>query len=400
MSDYGPTPAVATPQPLYARYIHGGHTVDFTPLAASDYGAGVGEGVPFGAVLVLGDLIAIATAPIAAAVQGALVIEGTFEFPKPTGIMAQGLKAYWDNTNHQATLEPVGNKYLGKVETAAASDDTTVRVQVESIANGDSPEYTDGPLLSGATDHGIHTASATQAYALGTIRRMRDGRIFRYAKSDTGGVASEFCACNPLGAIVSAVVPAQGTDCGDAGDTKVTVTVAAGGGAAADGAVAANELLGGYLWLANGTSQHPECFRILANTVVAAGGGTMDVTVDQPLAAAVVASTTYSEVFCNPYAHVKDMNVVNSAYVSALGVPGVTAVANRYFWLQTRGPCWITSDGNTGKAASGRVLRIQTNGSVKGESSTTYVHMQAAGYAMDLSASGTSNSPLCFLQFE
>jgi len=153
--DYGPTAAVAAPQPLWARYIHGGHTVDFIPDAGTNYcGNGVGNGVPFGGVVILGGLAAIATVPLPAGVRGSLVIEGSFDFVKAAsdGGMAAGSLAYWDNTNFVATGTASGNTYLGKVETAALTSDTSVRVQVEAIANA-----------SGSVGFGVLPVSAVNA---------------------------------------------------------------------------------------------------------------------------------------------------------------------------------------------------------------------------------------------
>jgi predicted RecA/RadA family phage recombinase len=137
MPNYGPTPAVATPQPLYAVYKHGAHTVDFTPDAGTDYGGGVGVGVPCGAVVVLGAMVGIANVPLPASVKGALVIVGCYEFPKAAsdGGMAVGTLAYWDASAHVATGTGSGNTYLGKVEIAALTADLLVRVQVEAVAN-------------------------------------------------------------------------------------------------------------------------------------------------------------------------------------------------------------------------------------------------------------------------
>jgi hypothetical protein len=60
-------------------------------------------------------------------------------------------------------------------------------------------------------------------------------------------------------------------------------TLVATDGLAGDGAIAANELVGGYVVLGNGSSQHPQNRRIVANTVEAGGGGTITLTLDEAL---------------------------------------------------------------------------------------------------------------------
>jgi hypothetical protein len=272
---------------------------------------------------------------------------------------------------------------------------------VANFSTASAGSVTSSGVLSGGTYQATHAVDTTQNYAFGTTRSYPDGRKYRYGKVGTGGVSSEFGAVSPRKvAIASAVAPAQGTNCGSIGDSKVTVTVASGDGANADGVFALNELAGGFIWLDNGTSRHPQCYGITANTATT-GAGTITITLDEPLYAAVVASTTSSiEVFYNQWAYVTDANVTNNAYCSVIGVPAITAAAGKYIWFQTRGPVWVTSDGLTGEAANGRDCFFQTNGSIVSASSTTYSCRQRAGYAMDKSASNASNSPLLYLQLE
>lgn len=148
--NYGPTPSSAITNPL-TRHKHGGNTVDYTPSSA----------VAAGAVIVLGSLIGIALRDIAANEPGSLAIEGSFDFPKAAsdGGMAVGTLAYWDATNQVATGTSSGNNYLGKVELAALTADTVVRIQVESIANGTGSGFGNVPVTT--------VASAGTNYATG-----------------------------------------------------------------------------------------------------------------------------------------------------------------------------------------------------------------------------------------
>jgi predicted RecA/RadA family phage recombinase len=161
MSQFGPTPSVATVQPLWARYVHGDQTVEFTPLAATNYcGNGVGNGVPFGGVIVLpGGMVGIATRPLLAGVPGSLIIRGTFDFPESAtdGGMLAGSTSYWDNVNFVATNTASGNSYLGKVELTTVNGSTTVRVSVNATANG--------TLDGGYNRSTVAAAGSTQANA-------------------------------------------------------------------------------------------------------------------------------------------------------------------------------------------------------------------------------------------
>jgi len=102
---------------------HDGGAVDYTP--SSD--------VTAGDVIVQGQLVGVAKSDIDANVQGALAVEGVFDFPKADGsgtAISAGAKVYWDDTNDQATETAGANVYIGKVVEAATDDDTTVRVRM------------------------------------------------------------------------------------------------------------------------------------------------------------------------------------------------------------------------------------------------------------------------------
>jgi predicted RecA/RadA family phage recombinase len=107
-----------------AQFVHDGNRVDYTPSSA----------VAAGDVLVQGELVGVATSPIAANALGSLAVVGVFDFAKATGQgsgIAAGTKVYWDATNKRATATAQGNTYLGKVVKAAADADETVRVKLE-----------------------------------------------------------------------------------------------------------------------------------------------------------------------------------------------------------------------------------------------------------------------------
>ena len=107
-----------------ATFVHDGNRVDYTPSSA----------VVSGDVVVQGELVGVATNPIAASALGSLAVVGVFDFAKATGQgsgIAAGTKVYWDATNKRATATAQGNTYLGKVVKAAADADETVRVKLE-----------------------------------------------------------------------------------------------------------------------------------------------------------------------------------------------------------------------------------------------------------------------------
>lgn len=108
-----------------ATFIHDGNSIDYTPAAD----------VAAGAVVVQGDLIGVARAPIAANALGSLAVNGVFDFAKATGVgtaITAGANCYWDVADGQAKTDAEGgaNKLVGKCVKAAADADATVRIRL------------------------------------------------------------------------------------------------------------------------------------------------------------------------------------------------------------------------------------------------------------------------------
>jgi predicted RecA/RadA family phage recombinase len=404
---YGPTPSVGSLN-QQAEQLDGYHTMPYTNAGATDIAAGD--------IVVVNGLPGRAVGDIPVGKSGTLVNLTTVNVVKKYEAIAQGAKVYWDTTGDPytgtagtgaATGTAASHYLMGRAQVAALIGDARVKVLLmPMMATESAVGYsTLGNLLStaaGEQDTFEAVALANKAYEFGTIRTTAEGDEFVYAYADTGGVQTEFGAVNPIASIAGAVAPAQATDAGDVGDKAVTFTVAASGtgvsGAAGNGAVAINELVGGMVWIGNGSGQHPQCRKITSNTAVVAGGGACTCTFDNPLTAAVSVGVTNIEVSANPYRYTQSANVANSAYMSVVGIPAVTCAAGYCYWLRRKGMVWVTSDNNTGKAANGRDAFFQTNGSIVTASSTTYTCRQRAGYTLDLSASGASNAPNLMLQ--
>lgn len=84
-----------------------------------------------GAVIVIGDLLAVATSDIPAGGTGSLDASGIWDVNKAAAtVFTAGALVYWDNTNKLAvTTDGAGaNKLLGKAVAAAGNGPTTVRV--------------------------------------------------------------------------------------------------------------------------------------------------------------------------------------------------------------------------------------------------------------------------------
>ena len=256
-----------------------------------------------------------------------------------------------------------------------------------------------------------YTVDTKAKFPIGTILDMGD-RKFVYSMA--GGTCNPECGAYKVKVTNSVVVaPVQATAAaqaaaypgetlaaGAAGGYYVTVTIDTEIGVLTTGVLSENELAGGYIVIGNGGGQHPQNRRIVSHPALTTTGGALTVKLDAPLFAAATYNSTTIEIMESPYYLLK-ADLVGSAYVSFVGVPTVVATTGEYFWLQNRGPCWVTSDTHTCDSAGDRTLVWASNGSVVSSNDITVESgMQIAGYALDGSSSGNSNAPFIMLQLD
>ena len=164
-------------------------------------------------------------------------------------------------------------------------------------------------------------------YNIGDRVVLPDGREFRYAKSSgvcASGQACDFVATGFQSYSTPLVAAAVG-------DTSVTVT------AGTHVALAKDDLRGGYFisWPAALKDQ----FRGIIGNDAADADAAFKIYLDGPLTVALVAATTGLEVYENPYA---SLVTGSNAAKGKAGIPAVyVGAASTYFWVQTKGPCFI-----------------------------------------------------------
>jgi len=120
-----------------ATYISEGKRIDYTP----------GSAVAAGDVIVMDNLIGIATSPIAANTVGSLAVEGIFDVPKKQeAFNTLGAPVYWDADGDPyggtagsgaATATSTAGPLMGFVVETAGATDTTVRVLLASEVTQD-----------------------------------------------------------------------------------------------------------------------------------------------------------------------------------------------------------------------------------------------------------------------
>lgn len=242
-------------------------------------------------------------------------------------------------------------------------------------------------------------------FNIGDRVQTPDGRTFRYALAN-GVVATEWGVYKAKKTNTVAVAPTQATAAslnsdlaaGVVGSRQVTVTIDTEIGVLTTGVLSANELTGGYIVIGNGSAQHPQMRAIVSHPALATAGGALTLTLDAPLKTAVTAATTTIELMENPFYNLK-ADGSGGDYVTFLGMAAANAVDGQYFWVQTWGPCWITSNSVTCDSAGDRTIVFAGNGSVVSSNDITVESgFQIAGIALDMSGSGASNAPMVLLQ--
>lgn len=249
-----------------------------------------------------------------------------------------------------------------------------------------------------------YQADDVQKYPIGTV--LRTGiRTFVYAYA-SGTCSTEWMAYKAKKTNTNAVAPTQATAAaqaaaypgetlaaGAAGSKYVTVTIDTEIGILTTGVLSANELAGGYIVIGNGTSQHPQMRMIVSHPALTSAGGSLTLKLDSPLTTAVTAATTNIELMENPFYCLK-ADGSGGDYVTFVGIPTVCATTGQFLWIQTAGPCWITSDGNTCDSARDRMIAVVGNGSIVSSNDVTVESgCQLIGEALDMSGSGASNAP-------
>jgi hypothetical protein len=193
-----------------------------------------------------------------------------------------------------------------------------------------------GPTAS--AKQGVYEESETQNFALGTKWVYGDGRTFRYAKN--GAVALGKALMTQTQVVETKLIEiaqTAHTQVVGAEDVTLLVTTAS--------AVVGDSLVGGTLWF-NKVSNMGESYRIIASALRPGTDTLLDLKLETPIRAAVLAASEAS-VCPNPWYKVVVFPTTTTG--SATGVPLIAVTAGYFFWAQTGGDCPIYVD--TGETA-------------------------------------------------
>jgi len=106
-----------------ATFIQEGVYLDHTPVSALSQGD---------VVAIEDDFFGVATSAIAAGVQGALAVQGIFEFVSD-GVIAAGALVYWNSETSKVSATPADDCYIGRAVAAAAGNLCRVALNASNI---------------------------------------------------------------------------------------------------------------------------------------------------------------------------------------------------------------------------------------------------------------------------
>jgi len=239
--------------------------------------------------------------------------------------------------------------------------------------------------------------STSRSLPLGTRGYTRDGRVFRWAKSS---------AAISCGRVCQAAAP-SGLD--DALDLSTAYTYTTDSIkfylSSASSIATANCFNDGYLFVSSGSShigQYAQIKSVPRSTGLAAKYAAITIYPEDTFTKALSTACAVG-LIRNVYDDVKMMANVAAGALGAMTV-GVTvkaiSAADKYFWLQTWGPCSVITAGaalNLGRRV--QVATATASSGAAGISTTKALNMHriAIGQVLQVGSTSTSSSALIYL---
>ena len=263
-----------------------------------------------------------------------------------------------------------------------------------------------GPTLTlPPAEQGIYEYSATQKFELGT-KFWYGERCFKYARTGATMTLNDRLAyTHPFQVSSSQTIAAAAT----AGATSLSLTIGTGEGVGGDGAVAADELIGAWLTVMKADAAGTDwadmiTVMIVSNTVVAAGGGTMTVEIDNPIQRLLTA-TAVTDITSNLYRDVRIPNGSQCASRMVVGKPmSMATTTYPYFWLQTWGPftasCSLVGEDAVGGTPTDQTVAVVGNGSLVciNDATEDAESCQRVGVVVTRLEAETQGTPLLYMQ--
>lgn len=286
---------------------------------------------------------------------------------------------------------PIGQVYGTALEAATAANDIIEVVPHIGIQHINYDRIF-GELLAGGTEQDIYEASDTQNYPLGTRRQVPDGREYYYGKAgDTINTDVGVWSYNTQHISYTTIAESVLAEV-----SQIKLDVQSGDGVLADGAIAADELVGGYIVIFP-HSENSFTRRITANTATT-GAGEMTITLDKPIPVALTLNVDHGEAMASPYLDVRTGN--HSGRRPVLGKADVAATVGQYLWIQRTGITWLAPQGEVGVGDNDNEVTWRHDGSLDEHDSTDAYNAKAqhAGHVMTRAPGETQGAPFVCLR--
>jgi hypothetical protein len=239
----------------------------------------------------------------------------------------------------------------------------------------------------------IGDIDSIQKYPVGT-KLLDNERVFYYAKASSVGVTkTDYGVKNGYR---QAVAYANVAVAAAIGDRTLVIDVAGTDGNGKNGAIAANELAGGFVVIFGHDDDATVC-RILENTATT-GASEMTLTLQDKITATLVVDADQAECMAH-WASGCEYNTNNEEPV--VGVAHKKVTANYWFWLQTWGPCWLgPSSGGPCDGAHKHQVVFESTGEVDGHEydSAILTEQQHAGFGLCHANANGQGAPFLMLQ--
>jgi len=241
------------------------------------------------------------------------------------------------------------------------------RLIKEAFADGlDCDFITEGGKTSTGIDQGLMTVSLAKNFELGT-RRAHDGKVFRYAKCDTGTaiVAGDLIQSAANGGNTTAEVDCTIGTASTAGASVGYATVKS------TGLTVADTYKDGYYVVSDGTAAQGcgQMKKISSHTGATASGVSVKFTFTDALEV-LISTSAKAGVIKSLYDDVIEAPVTTPTGVTVGVAPVAVPVTTPYFWLQTWGICPVLV--KTATSAGKQILRdVGAAGSVGIQTATT-----------------------------
>lgn len=253
----------------------------------------------------------------------------------------------------------------------------------------------------------LHQLSDIQRYPIGLkypISDPLDLRGFRYGQAGNLQIPDVGSHISLTQHVAWGVAPSGEVADTPVGSYTVVVTVGAADGAAHNGAIAENELRGGYCILTPHAANHTMHRMIRGNTAVVAPGGPMTITLDRPTDY-ILELVSHCECMANPFLLLQQGGLGNLPRQPIMGLPMVGATTNQFLWYQTWGPTWVAPQGTVGVGAHNVQCVFRHDGTIQihDPAAADAQYQQHAGFVMTIPslnshAPAGQASPFIFLQ--